>query len=74
VNFYVDDITRTDFSPRRQYGLVVVKELFWYVIHSLNDVVRRQNRCVVLRGLLLVSQSFPKFDKSYYSNKKLPEF
>jgi len=50
VNFYVDDITREDFNPLRRYHLVVVKELFWYVIHCMKDVIRRLNRSFAPAG------------------------
>lgn len=59
IGFYVDDITKSTFRPKRQYDLVVIKEIFWYVFGHMKTVVRNVSACVKPLGFLYIGQSFP---------------
>ena len=62
VRYYVDNIAEKSFRPQRQYDLVVVKDVFWYVFERMARVVRNISDCVKPGGLLYVGQCFPALD------------
>ena len=72
IEFYVDDITRLDFQPRRAYDLVVVKDVFWYVFPSLETVLRNLRACLRPRGFLYLAQFFPALDRPFVGKEMLP--
>lgn len=56
IGFYVDKISQESFRPRRQYDLVVAKEVFRYFCDHLEIVVRNVDACVKPKGLLHIRQ------------------
>ena len=72
VRFYVNDITRASFRPRKAYDLVVVKDLLWYVLDHLETVLRNLQACVRPQGWLYVGQSFPALNRPFIGSKVLP--
>lgn len=65
IKFYVDDITQPAFRPTRQYALVIVRDLVWYVFPHLKTVLTNINACVKPRGWLYVCQSFPMLERDF---------
>jgi len=72
IRFYADDITKTAFKPRQRYELVVVKDLFWYVLAALPTVLRNLEACVAPGGWLYVCQSFPRLDEPFVGRDLIP--
>lgn len=65
LTFYVDDIQRADFRPRRTYDLVVVKEVLWYVLAHLDTVLANLRQCVRRGGSLYIGLAFPKLETAF---------
>lgn len=72
IQFYVDDITDPAFRPRRRYELVVVKDLFWYVLDHLQVVLRNLETCVASSGRLYLCQWFPDLAKPFVGKDVIP--
>lgn len=72
IEFYVDNISGDAFRPKRQYDLVVVKDVFWYVFEHMETVIRNINACVKPKGLLYIGQSFPALDSPYVGKEVIP--
>jgi SAM-dependent methyltransferase len=73
IGFYVDDITKSTFCPKRQYDLVVLKEIFWYVFGHMKTVVRNVSACVKPSGFLYIGQSFPAPDRPFVGKRVIPD-
>jgi SAM-dependent methyltransferase len=65
IHVYQDDILAADFAPRRRYALVVLRDVLWYVCHSLDRVLDNLDRCVDSAGYVAVIQSFPRLDRPF---------
>lgn len=72
IGFYVDNIAQASFHPQRQYDLVVVRDVFWYVFAHMATVVRNINICVKPHGFLYISQSFPGLESPYVGKEVIP--
>lgn len=72
INFSVADIAESEFAPTRQYDLVVIRDVFWYVFPKLDTVLSNISRCVKSGGALQVSQSFPALDKPFVGKDVIP--
>lgn len=71
IDFCVGDVTADDFHFR-DYDLVVVKDLFWYVFPKIDVVMRNITSAVKLRGYLFVFQSFPRLSKRFVGKEVIP--
>jgi SAM-dependent methyltransferase len=72
TEFWVDDVTRAGFTPRRQYDLVVIRDVFWYIFEHMEQVVSNLAKCVRPGGMLYVCQSFPALDRPFVGKDVLP--
>lgn len=72
IRFFVDNITRASFRPGRRYDLVVIRDLFWYVLERLPTVLRNIRACVRPGGLLYLGQFFPALDRPFVGKAILP--
>lgn len=72
INFYVDDITLDSFRSLREYDLVVIRDVFWYVFPEMETVVRNISACGKQRGFLYLSQSFPALHTSFVGKEVIP--
>lgn len=63
INFFVKDITKSDFKTAKQYDLVVIKDLFWYIFDNLAQVFLNIQKCT--GKYLYVHQSFPRLDHDF---------
>jgi SAM-dependent methyltransferase len=72
IEFWVDDVTRPDFSPRRRYDLVVIRDVFWYIFEHMDTVVANLAKSVRPGGLLYVCQSFPSLDRPFVGKTVIP--
>lgn len=72
IEFWADDITRADFAPKRQYDLVVIRDVFWYIFESMERVVANIARSVRAGGRLYISQSFPALDRPFVGKETIP--
>jgi len=72
IGFYVDNVADVPFRPRRQYGLVVIRDVFWYIFPQIRTVIRNVNACVRPQGLLYICQSFPALDDAFVGKDVLP--
>lgn len=72
IEFWADDITRPDFAPRREYDLVVIRDVFWYIFESMERVVAHVAKSVKRGGRLYVSQSFPALDRPFVGKAVIP--
>lgn len=70
--FYVDNIAHESFRPGRQYDLVVIRDVFWYVFEHMETVIRNINASINYRGLLYICQSFPALDSSFVGKEVIP--
>jgi SAM-dependent methyltransferase len=73
IEFWVDDLRRGDFAPRRQYDLVVVRDVFWYVFDSMPVVMANIAKSVRPGGTLYVGQSFPALDRPFVGKEVIPD-
>lgn len=65
IRFWVTDIRDANLQLRRQYQLVVIREVFWYVFDQLDVVLRNLDKSLRPGGFLYVCQSFPDLDSSF---------
>ena len=72
IGFYVDNIIEPFFQPRRQYDLVVIREVFWYCCHTMEMLVRKINERVKPQGYLYVCQSFPALNGQFVGKEVIP--
>lgn len=72
IDFYVDDIRRPEFRPRRTYDLVVVRDVFWYVFPAMATVIRNINAAVAPGARLYLAQSFPALDRPFVGKDVIP--
>ena len=72
INFYVANLADPSFHPERQYDLVVVKEVFWYVCDNMSTVVSNLDRCVGPNGLLYIGQFFPELGSDFVGKDIIP--
>jgi SAM-dependent methyltransferase len=72
IGFYVDNIADPSFRPKRQYDLVVIKDIFWYVFDRMETTVRNINACVKPLGFLYLGQSFPALDSGFVGKEVIP--
>src|SRR5438045_191887 len=72
IDFWADDVTRADYEPRRQYDLVVVRDVFWYIFESMERVVANIARSVRTGGRLYICQSFPALDRPFVGKQTIP--
>ena len=63
IRFIVGDLTKEILLPDEKYDLVVIKEVFWYVCHSLKQFLKNIREMIKENGFLFVSQSFPGTEK-----------
>lgn len=73
IEFWVDDVTRTDYAPRRQYDLVVIRDVFWYIFEKMDTVVSNIQRSVRNGGHLYLCQSFPALDRPFVGKHVIPD-
>lgn len=72
ITFYVDNISLDSFQPRRQYDLVVAKDVIWYVFDQMESVIRNIDACVKPKGLLYIGQSFPNLESQFVGKGVIP--
>ena len=72
IRFYVDDVTAVSFRPKRQYALVVVRDVFWYVFPHLEIVLSHLEGCLKPGGWLYVCQSFPALESAFIGKEVIP--
>jgi hypothetical protein len=68
----VDDIRQSHFQPRREYDLVVARDLFWYVFPQMERVVRNILSCIRPQGTFYLYQSFPAIDRPFVGKETIP--
>ena len=73
IRFRVHDIARADFSASRDYDLVVVRDVFWYVTEQISTVVENIAGSVKPGGHLYVCQSFPALDRPFVGKQIVPD-
>lgn len=73
INFYVDDLLREDFRPKRTYDLVAVHEILWYVCHEMGRVVRNLDTCLKPGGYLYIGQFFPPLHRPFVGKEIIPD-
>lgn len=62
-NFTSNEPSTMSYEPfKKQFDLVVVKEVLWYVCHNLTRFMQNVMQLVKAKGFLYVSQSFPEAD------------
>lgn len=62
IKFIAADLTKESYLVKKNFDLVVVKEVLWYVCHKLDKFLRNSINLIKDRGFLYVSQSFPTND------------
>ena len=72
ISFYVDDIAAPSFRPRQQYHLVVVRDVFWYLVPKLQTVAANIRACIRPEGRLYIGQSFPRLDGPFVGKETIP--
>lgn len=72
IRFSVDDITRSSFDRGRQYDLVVIRDVFWYIFEQIDTVVSNLTNAVKPGGLLYLCQSFPALDGPFVGKETIP--
>lgn len=72
INFYVDDITQPSFQPKRQYDLVTIWNVFWYIFEHMETVIHNINACVKPQGWLHIAQFFPALDGPFVGKEIIP--
>lgn len=65
INFFVGDITSKDFLLPSTYGLVVIKDVFWYVFDCMETVLGNIDQCLSSGTYLYINQSFPSLDTNF---------
>ncbi len=65
IRFWPADVASAGFSVPMRYGLVVVRDVLWYVCHHLEQVLANLDASLAPGGMLAVIQSFPALDRPY---------
>lgn len=73
ISFYVDDVMKDSFVPRRSYKLVVIREIFWYTYVKMDNVIRNIDACIARDGWLYICQAFPSIDTAFVGKETLPD-
>lgn len=73
IDFRVGDAADPAGDPAPNYDLVVVRELFWYVVPRLDAVLANLKRWTKPGGCLYVGQSFPALDRPFVGRERIPD-
>ena len=65
LNFFVGDITNSNHNISKKYNVIVLNQILWYILGSLDQVVKNVYHTLEDAGLLIVSQAFFKDYQSY---------
>lgn len=72
IYFYVDVISQKSYRPKKQYDLIVIRDVFWYVFKQMETVVRNINESVKAQGFLYICQYFPALNGSFVGKDVIP--
>ena len=64
-NFIIGDITAPNFKTYRQYDIILLNQILWYVLVSLKDVMKTCHDLLSSSGNLIISQAFLKTQQKY---------
>lgn len=76
VNFFAVDIKNKNLNFVKEYykkfELIILKEIIWYILPEINQVIDNISSLLHDRSYLIVSQFFPPLDIAFYGKDKIP--
>ncbi len=63
--FYECDISVLENAPQKQYEIVVLNQLLWYILNNLKDAIHNCHKLIRDDGFLIISQAFLKGKQRY---------
>jgi SAM-dependent methyltransferase len=65
LSFSQGDISDLSFKTDKKYDVIVLNQLLWYVLQSLDTVFENCQKCINENGRIVISQAFLKSEQKY---------
>lgn len=68
IDFIVLDILN-DELPNKKFDIIVISELFWYILHKINRFIIKIHSALDKDGIVIINQTFYGPNKQKYGNE-----